>query len=91
MGELTPWLDWLKKHIGEKEWTGSSPSAFVEECFKHTNYGPLHGSTPASCAATLCAALEESGYRSTKSAAALSFAKYGDPCDLKEGAIIVFE
>lgn len=86
-----PWLDWMKSHIGEPEYTGSVPTPFIEECFSHTNYGPLDGSTPASCAATLCAALEESGYRSTRSAAALSYANYGEPSELKQGAIIVFQ
>jgi len=87
----TPWLDWLLKHEGEPEFTGTEPTPFVKECFSHTSYGPLHGSTPASCAATLCAALEESGYSSPHSAAAISFAKFGEKCDLQVGAICVFQ
>lgn len=86
-----PWMDWMKQHIGQPEVTGTRPSAFVEECFSHTNFGPLHGQTPASCAATACAALEESGYKSTKSAAAVSFAKYGSACPLQPGCIVVFQ
>lgn len=86
-----PWLDWMKEHIGEVEWTGHKPSRFVEDCFKFTSYGPLNGSTPPACAATLCRALEECGYSSSKSAAAMSYATYGMPSDLKKGAIIVFE
>lgn len=86
-----PWLDWMRKYIGTPEVTGAEPTDFVRDCFAHTNYGPLDGSTPPSCAATLCRALEESGFRSTKSAAAISFSKYGDPCEVKQGAIVVFQ
>lgn len=85
------WLYKMHEWEGTVEWTGTTPSERVIMFFSHTNYGPLHGSTPASCAATLCAALELSGYRSTKSAAAISYAKYGDPCELKQGAIVVFQ
>lgn len=86
-----PWLSWLNKYVGEPEYTGTTPTAFIEECFRHTNYGSLHGSTPPSCAATLCAALEESGYLSPHSARALDFTAVGLGCALKPGAIAVFQ
>ena len=91
--ENAPWLEWLEKHVGEKEWTGEEPSQFVKDCFAHTTYGPLHGVTPASCAATICAALENTGYKSTKSAAAKSFASssFGVICGIIPGSIGVFE
>lgn len=85
------WLDWLLKHEGEPEFTGSEPTPFVIECFKHTSYGDLKGSTPSSCAATLCAALEESGYASPHRADAVSFAKYGSSTALRVGSICVFQ
>lgn len=88
---MPKWLEWLKQNIGKVTQTGAKPTPFVEEIFSHTNYGAIGNITPACCAATLCAALEETGYRSTKNAAALSFASYGVPCELKEGAIVVFE
>jgi Domain of unknown function (DUF1906) len=87
----TPWMDWMQSHRGEVQQTGAKPTAFTEEIFSHTNYGPLNGFTPESCAATVCAALEENGYRSTKSAAAKSYAEYGTACQLKSGCIIVFQ
>jgi hypothetical protein len=86
-----PWMDWMRAHRGEVQQTGAKPTAFTEEIFSHTNFGPLNGFTPESCAATVCAALEETGYRSTKSAAAKSYVNYGAACDLKPGCIVVFQ
>jgi hypothetical protein len=86
----TPWMDWMRLHRGEIQQTGAKPTAFTEEIFAHTNYGPLDGFTPESCAATVCAALEETGFRSTRSAAAKSYIDYGTVCDLKPGCIVVF-
>ncbi len=88
---MTPWLDWLLEYKGQYQKTGGKPSPFVESIFKHTTFGPLHGVTPACCAATLCAALEESGLKSTHSAAAISYKNFGIGCELKPGAILVFE
>lgn len=85
-----PWMDWMRQHRGEVQLTGAKPTPFTEEIFKHTTFGPLHGVTPESCAATVCAALEENGYKSTHSAAAASYVSYGTGCDLKPGCIIVF-
>ncbi len=86
----TPWLDWLRKHIGEVEWTGRMSTPFVHMIFSHTTFGDP-GTTPACCAATLCAALELTGFRSPHRADAISFRNYGTACELKPGAIVVFE
>ena len=51
----------------------------------------LPGYTPPSCAATVCAALQLTGYRSTHNAAAVSYRDYGDPCKLKPGCIVVYQ
>lgn len=91
MGDSPPWLTWMNNHKGEIEWTGTQPTQFVIDCFKATNYGKLEGSTPPSCAATLCRALEESGYLSPHSAAAVDFTRTGLGCTLKPGAIAVFK
>lgn len=82
-----PWTAWLKSHIGEKEQTGAPPTEFDKEVFSHTNYGSLRSVMEPGCAATLCAALEESGYKSPHNAAAESFRHYGTECNLKSGAI----
>jgi kumamolisin len=85
-----PWMDWMRSHRGEMQQTGAKPTTFTEEIFKHTTFGPLNGTTPESCAATVCAALEETGYKSTHSAAAASYMSYGAKCDLKPGCVVVF-
>lgn len=85
-----PWLDWMIANKGEVLKTGSLPTKFVISIFKHTNYGALKKYTPPCCAAAICAALEQSGYKSTKSAAAKSYMEYGTECELKPGAIVVF-
>ncbi|MET2825698.1 hypothetical protein [Mesorhizobium shangrilense] len=86
----TPWMDWMRRNVGEIQRTGSMPTDFTRRIFSHTTYPPLTDYTPESCAATVCAALEESGYASTHSAAAKSYMTYGTECDLKPGCIIVF-
>lgn len=89
--DQAPWLDWFRRHKGEIEFTGKAATDFVKSCFKYTTYGSDFDITPPCCAATLCAALESSGFKSTKSAAAISYEHYGSPCDLKPGAIVVFQ
>jgi hypothetical protein len=84
-----PWMVWMEQHIGEVQRTGAIPTPFTREIFSHTTY-PLGNVTPESCAATVCAALEETGYRSTHNAAAASYLTYGDACDLKPGCIVVY-
>lgn len=86
----TPWLTWLRANIGEAEVTGQPMTDFDKMVFGHTNC-PTPGNVelPA-CAATLCAALELSGYKSTHSAAAVSYRDYGLQSQLKRGAIVVF-
>jgi kumamolisin len=86
----TPWMDWMRQHRGEIQQTGAKPTAFTEEIFRHTTYPPLNGVTPESCAATVCAALEETGYNSTHSAAAKSYLSYGTACALQPGCVVVF-
>jgi hypothetical protein len=85
-----PWAVWMRSHIGEVERTGSPPSDFDKMIFSHTTFGDLNGQMESGCAATICAALELTGYKSPHSAAALSFVKYGTPCSIMPGAICVF-
>ena len=85
-----PWMQWLEKHYGEVEKTGSTPTEFNREIFDHTSL-KLNKEMLAGCAATACAALEESGYKSPHNPMAISFKKYGEPCELKPGCIVVFE
>lgn len=88
--ESPEWLTLAKKYLGEHEIKGAAEdNPFVIECFKHTTYHAVHDEVPW-CAAFVCKVLEDSGYKSSKSAAANSYMTYGTPCDLKPGAIVVF-
>ena len=86
-----PWLQWMIDHIGEAEVTGQPPTDFDRMVFSHTNYGDLGHTMEASCAATMCAALELTGYKSPHSARALDFSDYGMQSELVPGAVCVFD
>lgn len=86
----SPWLAWMKSHIGESEQTGAKATDFDNEVFSHTSYGNLDGVMEPGCAATACAALEESGFKSPHNAAAESFRNFGIDSELKPGAIVGF-
>ena len=85
-----PWIKWLYSHLGEIEKSGDKPTPFDRRIFDHTNL-KLTDEMLAGCAATACAALEESGYKSPHNPEAISFQHYGTPCELKPGCIVVFE
>ena len=85
-----PWLAWMKSHIGEVEQSGGKATDFDNEVFSHTSYGSLDGVMVAGCAATACAALEVSGFKSPHNAAAESFRDFGVECELKPGAVVGF-
>lgn len=85
-----PWLAWMKSHIGEIEQTGGKATDFDNEVFSHTSYGNLDGVMEPGCAATACAALEESGYKSPHNAAAESFRHFGKDSSLVPGVVIGF-
>lgn len=88
----TPWMDWMRSHLGEPEYTGKPATPFDKEVFSHTSYGPLKdGIMQPGCAATAAAALEETGFKSPHNAAAISFVQFGSPCPLKPGCIMVFQ
>ena len=84
----------MLKHLGEHEWSVSGETKsneFIKALFKHTDYGdPGTDKTPW-CAACVSAALEETGCKSMHSAAAIAYAKYGTPCALTPGCIVVLQ
>jgi hypothetical protein len=86
-----PWMTQMAAWKGEAEATGTPPTDFDKMVFSHTNFGSLGNEMEAGCAATACAALEITGYKSPHSAAAISFADYGTSCDLSPGCILVFQ
>lgn len=86
-----PWMDFMHAHLGESFHTGMAPTAFNRMVFSHTDFGPLGDNLPAGCAATVSAAVDIMGYQPAQhhAAAALSYAKVGQPCDVIRGAICV--
>lgn len=87
-----PWMDWMRSHVGEPEVTGAKATDFDRLVFSHTSDDEVQvlGVMAAGCAATACAALEMTGYKSTHRADANSYDTYGTPCDLKPGCIVTF-
>ena len=88
--KAAPWLSWMRARIGAPEITGEKATDFDNEVFSHTSYGNLNGIMQAGCAATACAALEESGYKSPHNAAADSFRTFGEESPLIPGCVIGF-
>jgi uncharacterized protein (TIGR02594 family) len=84
-----PWLAWALRELrrGVREIPGSVHNPRI--LYYHT-FCRLHAKADevAWCAAFVCAALENGGMRSTRSAAAVSFANFGRPSELVDGAII---
>jgi uncharacterized protein (TIGR02594 family) len=87
--ESTPWLSLAKKFVGQSEVLGARDNQWILDLFKHCTYHAAHDEI-AWCAAFICSMLEQVGYKSTRSAAADSYRKYGTECELKPGAIVVF-
>jgi uncharacterized protein (TIGR02594 family) len=85
--DISPWLTWLIKNQGQKEITGPKHNPWIVDLFKHTSYKTNKDETPW-CAACINAALENTGYKGTGSAAAKSFDNFGSHSQLKPGAII---
>lgn len=81
------WVEWFRSKIG---WTEFDHDIELSKGWKYTglNYDTVIGSARAWCAMSLCTALEESGLKSSKSAAARSFSTWGQPCSFQFGAIL---
>ncbi len=88
MGSSMPWIEWMRSHIGEHEIAGSKHNPFIVAMFKYTTYKTDSDETPW-CAAAVCTALEETGFKSTRDASAISYASYGVPCALIPGCVVV--
>lgn len=88
-----PWLTYAITHMGCRELLpngGLNPE--VRRFFAATTFPPqLINLRTAWCSAFVSHCLEESGYRSTRSAAAKSYLKFGrEIVKIKRGAILVF-
>lgn len=86
----TPWLTLARKYIGQREIEGGKDNPFIVGCHKFTSLKADDDETPW-CASFVCRMLRESGMKDTNSAAAASYKEYGEHCDLKPGAVVVFK
>lgn len=82
-----PWMNWLEARLG---WNETNNDKELSQYWKyvHLPFTTVRGREHAWCAMTANAALIESGYVGNGNAAAVSFVKYGTPCDYIFGAII---
>lgn len=85
----TPWMKWMKQRKG---WDETNNDKQLAVYWKYTNvpyYKTVRGVEHAWCAMIVCAALEETGYKSSRDAAAASFDRYGTKLDKpKYGCVI---
>lgn len=84
-----PWLEIARRELGVKEIPGSKSHPRILQYHQATRLHAQDESVPW-CASFVCWCLEQAGVRSTRSAAAASYATYGRPCELVDGAIVVF-
>lgn len=85
----TPWMEWMKKYIGNSE---NDPtfdkfmSAFWKLC--GLNYSTIKGVAHAWCALTIEAAFASCGIKGSGRADAVSYEHWGFPCGWIYGAVI---
>jgi uncharacterized protein (TIGR02594 family) len=85
----TPWLQVGLREVGVKERPGIAHHPRILQYHATTR---LHATSDeiAWCAAFVSWCLEAAGITSTRSAAAASYRTWGQRCELKPGAVIVF-
>lgn len=88
-GKLAPY-NWAKGELGQSEISGSKDNARIVYYHSFTTLKATDDETPW-CASFVCAALENAGFKSTRSAAAKSYATYGVAGDGSVGDIAVFK
>jgi uncharacterized protein (TIGR02594 family) len=86
--QLAPYV-WAILELGQSEIFGSQDNPRIIFYHSFTDYGAKDDETPW-CSSFMCAAHEETGHKSTRSAAAISWATWGIPGDGKIGDIAVF-
>lgn len=89
----TPWVDFALGKLSVREIPGPPSNKEILEFFAHTSGGvPVAGDETAWCAAFAGCCLIKSGYQSTRSKAARSYARYGTELQAyRFGAIYVFD
>jgi uncharacterized protein (TIGR02594 family) len=86
------WIAEMAKYLGIVEVIKGQLNPVIAKMFAATHFPPekLQPRTPW-CSAALCAVMEALGIRSTRSAAALSWAEWGVESDCVPGSIAVFK
>lgn len=84
-----PWLQIARREIGVKERWGVADNSRILQYHAATRTHATRDSVPW-CASYVCWCLEGAGITSTRSAAAASYRTWGQQCELKDGAIVVF-
>jgi uncharacterized protein (TIGR02594 family) len=89
------WPEWMKlaaRDVGVRELPGVAVHPRIAEYYTHTRLGGMpNDDETAWCSAAMCTWMEESGYKSTRSAKARSWLGWGDPIKLpKLGCVVVF-
>lgn len=86
-----PWLLWALRELatGVREIPGKTHNPRVLYYHSFTRLRAKTDEVPW-CSAFVCAAFENVDIASTRSAAAKSWVTWGQPCDLKDGAVIFF-
>jgi uncharacterized protein (TIGR02594 family) len=86
---VTPWMDWAQDEIGTAEIPGDRDNPRIVHYASFTKLGAPDDETPW-CASFVCAALESTGWASTRSASARSYETYGRGLSVPEyGCIAV--
>lgn len=83
------WLALARGEIGVHETPGAPATARIVEYDSCTSLRATSDEVPW-CSSFVCWCLERAGLRSTLSAAARSWLKWGVPCEAKVGAVVVF-
>lgn len=85
----TPWMDWMKKYLGNTE-NDPKFSAFMSQFWKlcGLNYTTIKGVAHAWCALTIEAAFNSVGIKGSGRADAVSYEHWGFPCAWIYGAVI---
>lgn len=78
-----------RRELGVKERLGAGDNPQILRYHATTRLRATKDVVPW-CAAYVCWVLEQCGFTSTRSAAAASYRTYGQRCELKPGAIVVF-
>lgn len=85
------WMEVAKKEIGQKEIEGSETNPRIREYHRETTLSATNDETPW-CSSFLNWVMKQAGHLGTRSAAAKSWALWGQKLELPQyGCVVVFE